>query len=431
MPSVTQSFPEPLSMSEFVPEETKPSKLGPTGNLDRIQTLDLLRGIALLGILVVNIKAMAMIGASYNNPTAYGNFQGSNFLVWLITDLFFESKMMAIFSMLFGAGIVLMSERVRARGGKEFWIHSRRMFWLLVFGLLHAHLIWFGDILFAYAICGMCVFFLRKWSATILVPLGVALILVPAALFAVFGVVFSNLDAAQIEEQAADWNPTAEVVAVEVDAYRGSWFEQLPVRSRTALMMETFVFAILFFWRAAGLMLVGMGLYKFGVLSGKRSNRFYVAGAVLGLTLGFIGSGYGIWKNVFEEFSFEYSMFFGVIPNYIGSLFVAGGYICLIALFARCNCLAWLKGALSSVGQMALTNYLMQSLICTTIFYGHGLGWFGYVSRTQQFGIVVCVLVLQLIWSPIWLSRFHFGPFEWLWRSLVYWQRQPMRKLEP
>ncbi|HMO12573.1 MAG TPA: DUF418 domain-containing protein [Pirellulaceae bacterium] len=402
-----------------------PDSLSPTRQ--RIESLDLIRGVALLGILIVNIQAMAMIGSAYSNPQAFGDFAGSNFWVWWITEVFFESKMMAIFSMLFGAGIILLTDRVKDRGASPFWIHGRRMLWLLLFGILHAHLIWFGDILYSYAICGFTVFFFRKMSPRTLLALGICSATVPFVFNVGVGASMGFMPQGTIENFRESWLPSSERVAAEVDAYRGSWFDQFKQRSSMATTMQTFVFGIILFWRASGMMLIGMALFKLGYLTNQRSLQEYRRTILICLSVGFTLALFGVQKNIAEQFRMEYSMFFGPLPNYVGSVFVAVGYIGVLSLWQRTRFLSGLQYALRAVGRMALTNYLMQSVLATTIFYGFGLGWFGQVSRTEQLGIVAGIWVLQLVWSPVWLHYFRFGPFEWLWRSLTYVRIQPWR----
>ena len=120
----------------------------------------------------------------------------------------------------------------------------------------------------------------------------------------------------------------------------------------------------------------------------------------------------------------------GNIPNYIGSLIVGLGHIGLVMLMIKTDFASKLLERFAGVGRMALTNYVMDSVILTTVFYGYGLGLYGSVPRFQQMGFVVAVIALQLIYSSWWLARYRFGPFEWLWRSLTYWQRQPMKRAE-
>ena len=175
-------------------------------------------------------------------------------------------------------------------------------------------------------------------------------------------------------------------------------------------------------------MLVGMGLYKMGAFSAKLSatayKRMILAAALVGLPL----VGAGVWYRDATNWTLEQGLFGGAQFNYWGSLLVALGWVGVVMLFCQNRPGTWLYRSLASTGQMALTNYLMQTIICTTIFYGHGFGLFGSVERTGQILIVFAVWAVELAWSPWWLARFRFGPFEWLWRSLTYMRVQPMRR---
>ncbi len=177
-------------------------------------------------------------------------------------------------------------------------------------------------------------------------------------------------------------------------------------------------------------MLVGMALYKWGVFSAARSPRFYAGAAGLGLLAGVPIVYLGIRMNEANQWDPTFIKFSGEQFNYWGSLFVSSAYVGLLMLFYKSGALGWLRSSLRATGQMAFTNYLMQSIICTTIFYGHGLGYFGRLSRVEMFAVVVSVVIVQLIYSPLWLARFRFGPFEWLWRSLTYWKLQPMARAQ-
>jgi uncharacterized protein len=175
-------------------------------------------------------------------------------------------------------------------------------------------------------------------------------------------------------------------------------------------------------------MLVGMALYKLGVVTAKRTPRFYATMAVVGLIVGLSAAAYGVQQNFVHDWDLAFSRFgSGFQFNYWGSLLVSGGYIGLVILWVQWGGLARLQAALAAVGRMALSNYLLHTLIATTIFYGHGFGLFGSVDRTGQLIIVLAIWACQLVWSPIWLHYFRFGPAEWLWRSLTYWKPQPMR----
>ena len=175
-------------------------------------------------------------------------------------------------------------------------------------------------------------------------------------------------------------------------------------------------------------MLVGMALYKWGVLSAERSYKFYVNSFIISWLIGLPIVIYGIVLNYQHQWSLEYSMFSGSQFNYWGSLLVSFGWISLVMLVVKSKKLMWIKDRLAAIGQMALTNYLMQSIICVFIFYGIGFGLIGQVERIWQIIIVFAVWILQIFWSRPWLNHFLFGPAEWIWRSLTYFRIQPIKK---
>lgn len=398
----------------------------PVVDHNRLGSIDVLRGFALLGILILNIQSFGLISAKYLNPTALGTIAGVDYGVWWLTSVFGELKFMTLFSILFGAGIVLMWEKSKKSGRKFTSLHYRRMFWLVLFGLVHGHLLWEGDILFTYGVCGMIVYWLCGLKPRWLIPIGIALFSMGSFLYIASGLSVPYWSEQDISETMKMWKPTAEQVAAELSVMRGSWIQQLPLRSSNALFLETFVLMIWGFWRVSGLMLFGMALLKLGILSAKRSERFYVTGAVVGLLIGLSIGIAGISQNNARDWSFDYSFFLGSQFNYWGSVFMSFGYMCIVMLCFRRGWFLDMQMRLAAVGRMALTNYLLHTIICTTIFYGHGLGWFGYMSRLQLFGVVASIWIFQLIISPIWLNRYRFGPLEWLWRSLSYWKVQPM-----
>ncbi len=404
----------------------------PTAKSERIVALDVLRGFAMLGILVMNIQSFSMVSAAYLNPTVYGDLAGADYWVWYMSHLLADLKFMTIFSMLFGAGIVLMSGRQRAKGKPAAALHYRRTAWLLVIGLLHAHLLWQGDILAPYALCGFVVFLFRNLSPRVLLVLGLLLFSIGSGLSVMSGLSMPYWPEEEVRQFAQDgWQPSGEDVEREVAAYRGSWLEQLPLRSMEALYLETFVFLFLFAWRIGGLMLIGMALYKWGVLSAARSNAFYgwliAIAAVAGAPLIMLG----IRRNFAADWDVTYSFFLGTQFNYWGSLLVSLGYVGAIMLVCKSGKLKRLTWPLARVGQMALSNYLLQTVVCTLLFYGHGLGQFGRFSRVEQILTVLAVSAVQVIVSLVWLRYFRFGPFEWLWRSLSYWKRQPLLIEQP
>ena len=395
---------------------------------ERIRSLDVLRGFALLGILVMNIQSFSMIEIAYFNPTAYGDLEGANRVVWYLSSMLFDTKFMAIFSMLFGASALLIVERTRSRGGRPFAVHARRNLALLAIGFGHGQFLWHGDILYHYALCAFIIYPFRNRSPRALFITGALILAIGSSLWLMAGLTADEWPQDSAEEHVADWQPGTEAVQEELDVYRGSWSEQNSHRRSTATEMQTFVFLFYFAWRVRGLMLIGMGLYKLGVLSAQRSRRFYgiliAAGIVVGLPLahlrvsGSVASGWDAFDALFV-----YTQY-----NWWGSLAVALGWIGLVMLF--CKSAAWLGrlGPLVAVGRMAFTNYLMQTVVCTTLFYGHGFGMFGRLERVEQIGVVLGVWVLQLVGSPLWLRYFHYGPAEWLWRAATLLRWPAFRK---
>ena len=388
----------------------------------RIASLDVLRGFALLGILVMNIQLFAMPSAAYQNPTAWGDLTGINLGVWTFAHVFFSQKFLTLFSMLFGAGVCLFADRLEARGGRPAKWHYRRMGWLLAFGLAHAYLLWAGDILVTYAICGCLVYLLRRRGPRTLVTVGGASLLATSLLLVLAG---SALTVPEIPEEAISeirrgWTPDASELDAEIAAYRGGWSEQQPVRAEEAFGIHLGLLPFFAIWFCGGLMLIGMALYKWGVLGAARDDHFYRRLASIGLLAGLPLVAFGTWWNFAGGWAWQRSMFFGTLFNSWGCIPVALGYLGLVMLAVRRGFLPGLQARLAAVGRMAFTNYLLQTVLCTTVFYGHGLGLFASAERYQQLLIVFAVWALQLWLSPIWMRRYSYGPLEWLWRTLTY-----------
>ncbi len=406
------------------------SGAGPILGSERIESIDVLRGVAVLGILAMNIQSFAMIGAAYMNPTAYGDLSEANYAAWYACHLLADQKFMTIFSMLFGAGIIVMSGRRERAGEGSAGVHYRRMAWLAVFGLAHAYLLWYGDILFSYAVCGMVAYLFRKLPPAALVGLGLGSVAVASLISLASGLSIPFWPAEQTVEMLNDWNPPEGVRAEELAAYRGSWLEQMTNRAPVALFFQTFLLVIFVGWRAGGLMLVGMGLFKLGVFSAQRSRGFYAALVAVAALVGLPVIAWGAQRHFEHVWALEYSMFQGQQFNYWASLLVAMGWVGAVMLACKGLVPRALLSPLAAVGRMALTCYLLETIICTTIFYGHGLGLFGKVDRVGQLIIAVGVWALLLFLAPLWLKHFRYGPFEWLWRTLTYMKPQPMRRRE-
>lgn len=222
--------------------------------------------------------------------------------------------------------------------------------------------------------------------------------------------------------------PSAEKIQIELDAMRGGWLKQMGHRVPESVFMQTFAFFWMVFWRVMSMMLLGMALFKWRALSALKSNAFYLKMILFGLIPGYFIVSWGVVENFSAGWKMDFSMFYGSLFNYFGSVAIALGYIGIVMLVAKSARCIRFKSVLSSVGKMAFTNYILMSLIGMFIFYGNGLGYFGYVDRLTQLFIVLGIWIIILIISPLWLKYYKFGPLEWLWKVLTYWRYQPMRK---
>lgn len=438
--------------------ESADPRAGSGGEDARHGALDALRGVAVLGILLMNIVSFALPMAAYMNPmstglTPYaGDYHGVNGVVWAVAHVIADQKFMSIFSMLFGAGIVLLAGKVeRGARGSPAAVHYRRIAWLLLFGMIHAYALWYGDILVLYAMCGAVVYLVRRWRPRWLLVAGAALTLVAVPISAGYGGMLwlvreeARAHAATLSEgrespperaeMAAAWqeitsefDPTPEQVEEQIAAGRGGYVEYVTANASAAWMVQTVVAVIWGLWRAGGLMLIGMALFKLGVLTGERSARLYVWMAAIGYGVGLPLVLVGAWMQHASGFDVVRWFILDGQFNYVGSVGVALGHVALVMLATRSGRFRAALSRLASVGRMAFTNYISQTLLCTLLFAGWGLGLYGRLERWQLLGVVGGVWALQLAWSPWWLARFRFGPLEWLWRSLTYLRLQPLRR---
>jgi uncharacterized protein len=437
---------EPVTVDQPLPEPC------PAAGAERLTSVDTLRGFAVLGILAMNVYSYSMPHMAYENPTVMGGFAGIDRLVWWITYLFFSFKMMPIFSMLFGAGLMLMTERYMPRGisFRRFWY--RRILWLMLFGAMHGYLLWTGDILFLYSFCGLFLYLFRKKT--------VKKLILAASIFYVigflpniagglyFGYVRDNFlpeierkieagedltaeetaHKTQWDETIKHFNPPQEVVDKDVEAMRGSYIDAVRHRAPMYFAVTSYLLVFGAFWPAMGLMLFGMAMMKSGVFAASRSKRFYLILAVIGYGAGLPLAYLSASSAIANDFSFVESMLIRGPLNQLAGPMVALGHIGLVMLACVSGIFAGLRKRLAAAGRMAFSNYISQTLICTTIFYGYGLGMYGSVNRATLMLLVLAIWIVQLIVSPLWLGAFRFGPLEWLWRTLTYMKRQPMRK---
>jgi len=397
---------------------------GPT----RIRSLDVLRGAGVLGMLATHIQLFAFPSLARWNPTAYGDFQGVNWWVWLTTSVLADGKFITIFAMLLGASIVMLPDRA-SEGARSVWrVHIRRMAALLVLGLLHAYLLWYGDMLVFLALCGAVVFVARRLSPRWLLVLGGLTFAVGSVLTLALTWSLALGPPAELAAWRDHYTPRRVNMALEIIQYQGGWAEQMRHRVPAARELHTWYFVTRLFWQMAGLMLIGMGLFRLGALSAARSRRFYRALGAFGFGGGGLLIALGLWRSVASKWDLLDYVLVSQELRYWGNLLVALGWVALVMLLCQRG---WRLTPVAAVGRMALTNYLLQSLICTTVFYGHGLGLFGQIDRAGQCLMVLGVWASQLLASPAWLGYFALGPVEWVLRWVIYGRRPSLLRSSP
>lgn len=405
--------------------------LAPTEPAARIQSLDVMRGFAVLGILAVNAAFFAAPWqAAITAVQAPLAVDETTLWSWMVMHVFFEMKCITLFSILFGASLYMVGgERSDKDKGK---VLHRRLIWLLVFGLVHALVIWYGDILVTYAITGFLVMFARSWKPRTLMIVGVIIYLLSVALQGMLALMLPIIPPDQLGEVEAQLKGifalSEEELAQTIAAYQSGYPAAMLDNVNTWVeFLGNAVFGVVI--RTAGVMMIGMALFKWGFLSGRAPNWLYGLMLALGaVALAVIG--YQAWLNWQAQFDTLHMMTNGMMANTTFSIFVSIGYASLFVLITKAG-IGFLTAPLAAVGRMAFTNYLTQSLIMTTIFWGgwRGFGLWGEVDRPTLWAIVLGVWALQLIWSPLWLSRFQMGPLEWVWRSLSY--GRPVRLSRP
>ncbi|MEQ1818821.1 MAG: DUF418 domain-containing protein [Terricaulis sp.] len=416
-----------VAPAEIAPVEAASAEIAPVEAEQRIKTLDVLRGLAILGILAVNAPFFSAPWQTAVNPTLEPlAINDANAWSWFVPHVFFEVKFITLFSLLFGASLFLVGgERSDLERGK---VLRRRLFWMLIFGIIHGAAIWFGDILTVYAISGFIMLFARSWRPRTLLITGGVLYLLLCGFAALSAGAVTLISANSVEELRLQvWAPVAESVDATIAAFGGSFSESLNANFdawKAFLPFEIFNTVP----RTIALMMIGLGLFKIGFLSGKSPVAAYALGIAVGaVALAIVA--YQATLNSAAGFEFVHMQTRGALVNPALSILISLGYASALILCVKSGALTFLTNALAPVGQMAFTNYIAQSVIMTAIFYGgRGLGLYGEVERDSLMGIVLGVWALQLVWSPLWLSRFKTGPLEWAWRRLSYGKALAIRK---
>lgn len=410
----------------------------PTEPSARIESIDVLRGFVVLGILTINILFFGLPYIAAGNPTLWGTYEGADIFAFVISQVVFEGAQRTIFSMLFGAGVILFIERLASdeRNVRMGSLYYRRMIGLMLFGLIDMYLLlWFGDIIFLYGFVGLFLYLLKDMSArNLLICAGVLLVL--STLF--FGalqatmtyLVEPGIDRAIEKLESGESLDTfdqeflkvydeyvelEEQIVPEVEAKRGGYLSAFPYVVKLINEYQWLALPVFSFWDVVLMMLIGMALYRLQVFDATRPIRIYLIMVALGF-------GGGVLINTYEVhtlLSNNYSIATQYLWTYnLGRLAMAFGYIGAIMLICKLALMARVRYCLAAVGRMALTNYLVQSVLCLIFFVL--LGYFGKLRLHELYYVVFVIWILQLIYSPLWLARFRYGPAEYVWRRLTY-----------
>ncbi|MET3664075.1 DUF418 domain-containing protein [Caulobacter sp. 1776] len=390
---------------------------------DRIVLLDSLRGLGVLGILLCNAPDFAVPPPVSESAANWPHGTGPATLgVWIVTQWLFQRKFVTLFAMLFGVSIFLVGgERSDLERGA---ILRKRLTWMVVFGLLHGFAIWFGDVLLSYALAGFAVLLARSWAPRRLIRTGVTIwtVFTVVMLVGMSVAAFSPHEPAQAVLEAA--KEVAKGKASEIQ-YGGTLIQSLIQNAKDRLAFlpaEPIIFVM-----TSSLMLIGLGCFKAGVLTGEASDRLYRRLIAVGLTASVVVGGLYV-AQVLTGLPRALSLVTLALQWMLAPLTTLA-YVSLMVFASRSKAWSAIPKALAPVGQMAFTNYLMQSLIMTVIFYGgRGPGLHGEVDRPGLAAIVAAIWVVQILWSRWWMDRFEMGPLEWVWRRLY---RGPTRLRRP
>lgn len=404
----------------------------------RYLTLDALRGFAVMGILLMNIIAFSMPEMAYMTPAIYGGTDTPDIIAWLLSFIFVDGKMRGLFTILFGASMMLVIERAQAKGENAAIVHYSRMFWLALFGLAHYFLIWWGDILFLYAIAGCAAFLVAHWDSKKLIRTGLLIyaigfvgyvLMIGALIYLRYLALEAGPGSAmdlEYQEAMQDIATSAGDIAKEIAVHQGSYGTILadkltnkwwgPLGLITTNFVETLPF-----------MMIGMALYKNGFMTGDwetaRYKKFGLRLTVIGLMLLLPIAAVVVVNGYDPLIAFNASIAWSMPSRLLMTI----GYAALLIILIQALANRVLIHRIAAAGRAAFTNYLGTSIVMTFIFYGWGLGLYGQMDRAELYLFVPGIWFIMLLWSKPWLMRFRYGPLEWLWRSLSRREVQSMK----
>ncbi len=404
----------------------------------RYLELDALRGFAVMGILLMNIVGFSMPEMAYVSPAVYGGTDLPDTIVWALSYIFVNGKMRGLFTILFGASMILIIKRAQANGENPARVHFSRMTWLAIFGLTHFFFLWAGDILFLYAAVGCIAYFLRDLTTEDLLRRALLIFFLG---FIGYSVMFGSLlymdyqaslpgaSAAAIEnvdQVIAGFGSSAAAITADITLHQ-SGFSPIFLDKIQNDLFRPIVLLAYNLAETLPLMMVGMALYKNGFITGQWTSDQYrrwgiwltAIGTVIltAIAIGLIYSDFPMLLMVNASYAWN-------LPSQM--LMTIGYAALLIGLIRTCRGAPWII-RIAAVGRAAFTNYLGTSLLMTFIFYGWGLGLYGSIGRAELYLFVLGAWAFMLLWSRAWLMRFRYGPLEWLWRSLAKGHVQAMR----
>jgi uncharacterized protein len=412
--------------------------IAPVSAAERIDTLDFIRGIAVMGILAANIVAFGQPFEAYMYPAAFLTEPGDpGGWMWIVQFILIDGKMRGLFTLLFGAGMYLFMEKAWARGATR-KLQAWRLLILMAFGMIHFFFIWPGDILFYYALFGLFVLGCMKWKAKTQLGVGLAGYMIGVVFYAVsmsfpWAVVDTPFGASTPEmlamraEMIAGIDSALAHGAVPNAAIAAGDYPALVAHRLAEQWIEPWSNALFFCFETIPLMLIGMALYRQGFFSGDFARSAMIRWGWIGLIAGaaaHLAIGLAVQAGGFT--------FYGTLAAFMGwsplpRLWMILGMAALLVAYSP-GATGWLAERVRAAGRAAFTNYLGTSVLMMLVFHGWALGLFGQLNRPQLYIVVVLAWAVMLAWSKPWLDRYRYGPLEWLWRCLTYRTVFPLKK---
>jgi uncharacterized protein len=421
---------EPRPTRELDALPAPPAK--PVAPSERIEVVDVLRGVALCGILTVNMRLFNMPWVYFWVEQPWWPELHNRLATWAVKALA-EGKFFPLFSLLFGFGMALQMQRIESRGGRFVRLYVRRLLALLIFGLCHVAFLWWGDILVPYAVLGFLLLLFRKLPPKALLILALAVYALTPLGPGMYTIEYEqqlldpNYVLHLVEEQAADQEWWISQTVKHIDIYSAGSFRDIS-RMRGEEYADSFVALLFMFPSIFAMFLTGMYVARRGILHEPAAHVRLLRALV------FVAFPSGLLLNLAWVISSElihpaYASWQGLVSyslHLLGAPLLTFGYAAaIVLLWQRGSHRTWLR-PFAPLGRMALTNYIMHSIVCTTIFYGYGLGYYGQTSPAAGLALALAILVLQLLLSNWWLRLSRFGPLEWLWRCMTYAEWQPI-----